>query len=93
MNVLVITSRAEAKHQGCRPDSWKHRTIPNLWFWWPELGDERLCGCRFDLVIKDRNFTLNSLQVAVLTARLGQWPETLFVEARELGGCVLLEAL
>lgn len=92
MNVLIITTREEALHHGANPATAHHRSSPEVQFWWPTLGTDCLQGRHFDMVIRDTALWLPGQIVTWLRAHCCYRNETLFVEAKELGGAVLLES-
>jgi 1-acyl-sn-glycerol-3-phosphate acyltransferase len=92
MNVLVITTREEALQRGANLITCHHRSSPEILFWWPALGKRALEGRRrFDLIIRDSELELPEEFLAWVRAGLCSAKETLWVEAKEIGGCVLLE--
>jgi hypothetical protein len=89
-SVLIITRRAEALHHNVNRATYHHRSAPGIQFWWPELPLEVLTGKHFDLVVKDRSVPLTGQQIGWLWAHL-RGADTVYVEASELGGSVLLD--
>lgn len=54
MNVLVITAnRNDALKAGAAPATLRHRTTPEVRFWWPRLDRDGLQGQRFDVITMD----------------------------------------
>lgn len=54
MNVLVITThRGAAMEAGASQATLRHRTTPEVRFWWPRLPKDSLQGVRYDVVVCD----------------------------------------
>lgn len=56
---LILTqNRHTAQAAECTGANARHRRYPDVRYWWPEMGFERLQGLRFDVVICDLGFRI-----------------------------------
>lgn len=63
MNVLVIVAvRDAAMKAGMATVTHRHRTSPEVRFWWPQLHRDVLQGQRFDVIVLDPEAELTSEQ-------------------------------
>ena len=50
--LLIVEHLPEAKLRGMSPATRRHRSSPEITFWWPGLTTDHLRGYRFDMVVE-----------------------------------------